>query len=206
TVSAFNTSGLPSAPSNEVSTVVPGSPDPPPDSPQPIDGGVNTYYAEGASGDTFHYRLALLNTTTQNTQCLVQYLREAASPVVRVYTLPSLSRTPITVTDIPELQNTSFGAIVSAIPGVISERTMSWSAGGDMSDSTTAKALTAPSTTWYLAEGNVGYFDTFVLLVNPSTTTTANVGIDFLTTFGQVVRSEERRVGKCDRSRGTRGR
>jgi hypothetical protein len=198
TVSAFNTSGLASVPSNEVSTVVPGSPDPPPDSPQPIDGGVNTYYAEGASGDTFHYRLALLNTTTQNTQCVVQYLREAASPVVRLYTLPALSRTTITVTDIPELQNASFGAIVNAIPGVISERTMSWAAGGDMSDSTTAKALAAPSTTWYLAEGNVGYFDTFVLLVNPSTTDTANASIDFLTSAGAVVHID-RQIGPTQR-------
>ncbi len=198
TVAAFNTAGLSSIPSNEVSTVVPGSPDPPPDSPQLIDGGVNTYFAEGASGDTFKYRLAVLNTTAQNTQFVVQYLREGASPLVRVYALPAFTRTTVTVQDIPELQNTSFGAIVNAIPGVVAERTMSWDAGRDMADATTAKALAAPSTTWYLAEGNVGYFDTFVLLVNPSTTATANASIDFLTASGSVVHTD-RKIGPTQR-------
>jgi hypothetical protein len=197
-VSAFDSVGISSSPSTEVSGVVAGTPDATPGTPQPIDGGINTYFAEGASGDTFNYRLAVLNTTAQNTQFMVQYLREGASPVIRVYTLPAFFRTTVTVTDIPELQNTSFGAVINAIPGVIAERTMSWNAGGDMSDATTAKALTAPSTTWYLAEGNVGYFDTFVLLMNPSTTDTATVGVDFLTSFGQVVHID-RQIGPTQR-------
>jgi hypothetical protein len=197
-VSAFDNVGISSSPSTEVSGVVPGTPDVAPGTPQPIDGGINTYFAEGASGDTFNYRLAVLNTTAQNTQFMVQYLREGASPVIRVYTLPAFFRTTVTVTDIPELQNTSFGAVINAIPGVIAERTMSWNAGGDMSDATTAKALTAPSTTWYLAEGNVGFFDTFVLLMNPSTTDTATVGVDFLTSFGKVVHID-RQIGPTQR-------
>jgi hypothetical protein len=197
-VSAFDTMGIASAPSPEVTAVVPGAPDGAPGTPQPIDGGVNTYFAEGASGDSFNYRLAVLNTTAQNTQFLVTFLREGAAPVVRIYTLPAFFRTTVTVTDIPELKNTSFGAVINAIPGVIAERTMSWNAGGDMSDATTAKALTAPSTTWYLAEGNVGFFDTFVLLMNPSTTTAANVGVDFLTQAGQVVHID-RVVGPTQR-------
>jgi Fibronectin type III domain len=197
-VSAFDSMGLSSSPSSEVSGIVPGQPDSTPGTPDPIDGGIYTYFAEGASGDTFNYRLAVLNTTAQNTQFVVQFLREGADPVVRIYTLPAFFRTTVTVTDIPELQNTSFGAVINAIPGVIAERTMSWNAGGDMSDATTAKALTAPSTTWYLAEGNVGYFDTFVLLLNPSTTATANVSIDFLTAFGKVVHID-RVVGPTQR-------
>ncbi len=186
-VSAFDSMGIASSPSPEVNAVVPGTPDGSPGTPQPIDGGINTYFAEGASGDAFNYRLAVLNTTAQNTQFMIQFLREGADPVVRIYTLPAFFRTTVTVTDIPELQNTSFGAIINAIPGVIAERTMSWNAGGDMSDATTAKALTSPSTTWYLAEGNDGFFDTFVLLVNPSTTSTAKVSLDFLTQEGKVV-------------------
>jgi hypothetical protein len=186
-VAAFDSTGMSSYPSDEISGVVPGSPDPLPNTPQMIEGGVNTYFAEGAAGDLFNYRLAVLNTTAQNTQFVVQFLREGNSPVVRVYTLPAFFRTTVTVADIPELKNTSFGAIVNAIPGVIAERTMSWNSGGDMSDATTAKSLAAPSTTWYLAEGNDGFFDTFVLLVNPSDTATAHVSIDFLTAFGKVV-------------------
>ena len=197
-VSAFDSMGIASAPSPEVNAVVPGMPDSSPGTPQPIDGGINTYFAEGASGDSFNYRLAVLNTTAQNTQFLVTFLREGAAPVVRIYTLPAFFRTTVTVTDIPELKNTSFGAVINALPGVIAERTMSWNAGGDMSDATTAKALTAPSTTWYLAEGNSGFFDTFVLLLNPDTSHTANVGIDFLTQDGKVVHVD-RQVGPTQR-------
>jgi hypothetical protein len=186
-VAAFDTNGLSSYPSEEITGVVPGSPDPLPNTPQLIDGGVNTYFAEGASGDLFNYRLAILNTTAQNTQFVVQYLREGASPVVRVYSLPAFFRTTVTVADVPELKNTSFGAIVNAVPGVIAERTMSWYNGGDMADATTAKSLAAPSTSWYLAEGNSGFFETFVLLVNPSADQTAHASIDFLTAFGKVV-------------------
>jgi hypothetical protein len=197
-VSAFDSMGIASAPSPEVSAVVPGTPDSSPGTPQPIDGGINTYFAEGASGDSFNYRLAVLNTTAQNTQFLITFLREGAAPVVRIYTLPAFFRTTVTVTDIPELKNTSFGAVINALPGVIAERTMSWNAGGDMSDATTAKALVAPSTTWYLAEGNSGFFDTFVLLLNPDTSHTANVGIDFLTQDGKVVHVD-RQVGPTQR-------
>jgi hypothetical protein len=147
---------------------------------------VNTYYAEGASSDIFSYRLALLNTTTSDTQAVVTFLREGDTPVARAFALPASSRVTVSASDIPELKGRSFGAIVNAVPGVVSERTMTWDSGGDMSDATTAKALDAPSTTWYLAEGNAGFFDTFILLVNPSATATATAGIDFLTQDGHV--------------------
>ena len=52
-----------------------------------------------------------------------------------------------------------------------------------------AKALTAPSTTWYLAEGNAGFFDTYVLLANPSATPTVAT-VDFLLDGGGVVRKQ----------------
>jgi hypothetical protein len=188
-VAALNAEGQSSFPSNEVSGIVDGAIDPPanPNVPTTIDGGVNTYFAEGAAGDIFKYRLALLNTTATNTQALVQFLREGDTPVARVYAMPAHTRYTISASDIPELTNRSFGAIVTAIPGVVAERTMSWDSGGDMSDATTAKALVAPSTTWYLAEGNAGFFDTFLLLVNPSGTATATASIDFLTQDGHVV-------------------
>jgi hypothetical protein len=50
----------------------------------------------------------------------------------------------------------------------------------------TAKAIINPSPTWYLAEGNAGFFDTFVLLANPQSSP-VNVKVDFLLDDGQVV-------------------
>jgi hypothetical protein len=188
-IAALNSEGQASFPSNEVSGIVDGPIDPPtpPINPTPIDGGVNSYFAEGAAGDLFKYQLALLNSTSATTQALVQFLRQGDSPVARYFALPAYSRYTVNAADIPELANRSFGAIITAIPGVIAERTMSWDSGGDMSDATTAKALAAPSNTWYLAEGNAGFFDTFILMVNPSSTASANASVDFLTQDGKVV-------------------
>ncbi len=47
----------------------------------------------------------------------------------------------------------------------------------------------APSTTWYLAEGNAGFFDTYVLLANPSATPTVAT-VDFLLDGGGVLRRQ----------------
>jgi hypothetical protein len=186
-VSALSAVGQSSLPSNEVSGVVGGVIDPTGGpAPTGVDGAVNTYFAEGASSDLFSYRLALLNTTSGDTQAVVTFLREGDTPVARGFPLAASSRLTIQASDIPELKGRSFGAIVNALPGVVAERTMSWNNGGDMSDATTAKALAAPSRTWYLAEGNAGFFDTFILLVNPSTTDTATASLDFLTQDGHV--------------------
>jgi hypothetical protein len=179
-VIAINTSGLESAPSAEVNGVA-ANPTAPP---TPPTGAVQTYFAEGASG-FFGYRLALLNTTTAATTAVVTYLREGASPVSRSYSLAARSRSTVLGEDVPELNGMSFAAVVAAVPGVIAERTMRWQLnGGDGAH--TAKALAAPGTQWFLAEGNAGFFDTFVLLANPGTTA-ATATVDFLLDGGGVV-------------------
>jgi hypothetical protein len=180
-VVAFNVSGAESAPSAEVNGLASDAVVAPPAQP----GAVQTYFAEGASG-FFGYRIALLNTTAAPATVVVSYLREGGSPVYRSYSLMPGSRSTVLGADVPELTNTSFAAAVSAVPGVIAERTMRWRLnGGDGASG--AKALSTPSTQWFLAEGNAGYFQTFVLLANPgSVATTATV--DFLLDGGGVVR------------------
>jgi hypothetical protein len=181
-VVAYNSVGLASGPSSEVSGVPTG----PDEDPVPIPtGGTKTYFAEGAAG-IFSYRLALLNTTSAETSATVSFLREGDSPVQRVYNLPALTRITVSASDVPELANTSFGTILSTSPGVVAERTMGWDVGGAMAGGHTAKAIVSPSQTWYLAEGNAGFFDTFILLVNPQNSPT-NVSVDFLLDDGQVV-------------------
>jgi hypothetical protein len=181
-VVAYNSVGLSSGPSTEVSGV-PSGPDEDP-VPIPTDG-TKTYFAEGAAG-VFSYRLALLNTTSTETSATVSFLREGDSPVQRVYNLPALTRVTVNASDVPELRNTSFGTILSTGPGVVAERTMGWNAGGAMAGAHTAKAIINPSATWYLAEGNAGFFDTFILLANPQSSP-VNVKVDFLLDDGQVV-------------------
>jgi hypothetical protein len=181
-VVAYNSVGQASGPSAEVSGVPTGVDQDP--VPVPT-GGTLTYFAEGAAG-LFSYRLALLNTTSTETGATVSFLREGGTPVQRVYNLPPLTRVTVSAADVPELAGTSFGTILSTAPGVVAERTMGWDVGGAMAGGHTAKAIVSPSQTWYLAEGNAGFFDTFVLLVNPQETETS-VTVDFLLDDGQVV-------------------
>lgn len=178
-IRATNADGQTSADSAEVSGVASDT------LPAAPAGSAQTFYAEGAAG-FFDYRLAVLNTAAAQTWLNVSYLREGGTPVNRSYSIAANRRLTISAADVPELAGSSFAAVVSAPSTVISERTMRWVLNG-AAGATGAKALTAPSTTWYLAEGNAGFFDTYVLLANPSATpTTATV--DFLLDGGGIVR------------------
>jgi Fibronectin type III domain len=176
-VVAYNSVGLSSPPSSEVTAVVSGAP------PSPTHR-TNNYFAEGAGG-IFDYRLALLNTTASHATVNVSFLIEGAAPVTRTYAVRGQSRTSVYASEVPEIGLSAFGAVVAAPAGVVSERTMSWKAGG-AGGAHTAKSLQAPATQWFLAEGNAGFFETFVLLANPNpSSVTANVS--FLTDTGKVV-------------------
>jgi len=180
-VRAVNSGGQVSGPSIEVNGLAADL------LPAPPTGSAQTYYAEGAAG-FFDYRLAVLNTAASETWLNVSFLREGALPVFRSYSVGAGRRVTISAADVPELSGTSFAAVISAPATVVTERTMRWRlTGGD--GAAGARALTAPSTTWYLAEGNAGYFDTYVLLANPSATPTVAT-VDFLLDGGGVVRKQ----------------
>jgi hypothetical protein len=180
-VRAVNNGGQTSGPSSEVSglatDVLPAAPA----------GSAQTYYAEGAAG-FFDYRVAVLNTAQSETWLNVSFLREGASPVTRSYSVGGGRRMTISAADVPELEGASFAAVISAPPTVVTERTMRWRLNG-ADGATGARALSAPSTTWYLAEGNAGFFDTYVLLANPSATPTVAT-VDFLLDGGGVIRRQ----------------
>jgi hypothetical protein len=177
-IRATNANGQTSADSTEVNGVASDT------VPAPPSGSAQTFYAEGAAG-FFDYRLAVLNTASAETWLNVSFLREGGTPVNRSFSIAANRRLTISAADVPELAGTSFGAVVSAPSTVVSERTMRWRWNG-ADGATGARALTAPSTTWYLAEGNAGFFDTYVLLVNPSASATTAT-VDFLLDGGGVV-------------------
>jgi hypothetical protein len=180
-VRAVNSGGHVSGPSTEVNGVASDA------LPAPPAGSAQRYYAEGAAG-FFDYRVAVLNTAASETWLNVSFLREGALPLTRSYSVGAGRRMTISAADVPELSGTSFAAVISAPSTVVTERTMRWRLnGGD--GAAGARALTAPSTTWYLAEGNAGYFDTYVLLANASATPTVAT-VDFLLDGGGVVRRQ----------------
>jgi hypothetical protein len=178
-VRAANAWGQLSGPSTEVNGVASDTVPPAPA------GSAQTYYAEGASG-FFDYRIGVLNTSLSETWLNVSYLREGAAPITRSYSVGGQRRMTISGSDVPEHNGASFAAVISAPNTVVSERTMRWRLNG-ADGATGAKALSAPSTTWYLAEGNAGFFDTYILLANPSATATTAT-VDFLLDGGGVVR------------------
>jgi hypothetical protein len=187
-VFSYNAAGLRSVPSSEVSGIVDGPADPTtPTGGTPLPATHQTYFAEGATG-VYDYRLALVNTNDSPSAVNVSFLREGSTPVARNYTVGAHARLSIDARDVAELVSTpqAFGAIVAAAPGVVAERTMSWNQGGMASGAHTAKALEAAGTTWYLAEGAAGFYDTFILIANPGGSD-ANVTADFLREDGQVV-------------------
>jgi len=126
------------------------------------------YFAEGSQGFFSTFFLLVNPSSTANT-AHVTYFREGAGELLRDYPLPPTSRVTIDAGADPELVNRSFGARVRFDQPGAAERAMYfgraplWSGGHD------AAGATAPSPTWFLAEGATGsFFVTFVLLANPN--------------------------------------
>lgn len=124
------------------------------------------YFAEGSQGffDTY---LLLVNPTAMTNTATVQFLVEGGAPVTRSFTLGPTSRFNVVTGLVPELAGRSFGAIVTFTAPALAERAMYF--GTPLFNGGSAAAgVTAPSTTWYHAEGATGdYFDLYLLLANP---------------------------------------
>jgi hypothetical protein len=131
--------------------------------------------AEGST-TIFRQRLALANPDVTRATVKVTFLREGVSPIAREYTVQPLSRLDVPVNTIVGLESASFSSVVEAIEGgVVTERTMFW--GGWAGH--TGKGAPAARRTWYLAEGDAGVFNTFILLANPNGQP-ATVSIEYL--------------------------
>ncbi|MCU0255360.1 MAG: hypothetical protein MUF60_01330, partial [Vicinamibacterales bacterium] len=141
--------------------------------------------SEGATG-FFTERLALVNPNPEDAALTVTYLRENASPIVRDYTVAGRSRLTVDVNSVAGLANEAVSAVVTATEGgVLVERSMFW---GDLwYGGHTGKGIARSQTSWYLAEGEANFFDTYVLLANAGATP-ANVTIDYLLEQGAPIR------------------
>jgi autotransporter-associated beta strand protein len=145
-------------------------------------------FAEGSQGffDTY---VLLANANATPTTATITFLLENDAPVVKNVSLPALSRTTVWAGDYSEVRDRSFGIIVDAVDPVIAERAMYFGStsgqlwtGGHVNTGTTA-----PSTSWFHAEGATGgFFYTFILLSNPQTTP-AHVTLRFLLEGGGEV-------------------
>ena len=132
------------------------------------------YLAEGATVGPFQLFYLLQNPGPLDADVRVTYLRPVPRPPVeRTYRVPAESRLTIWVDEeASDLASTDVAARIEATNGVpiIVERAMYLDAPGRPFEAGHVSAgVTAPATSWFLAEGATGpYFDLFLLLANPT--------------------------------------
>ncbi len=139
------------------------------------------FLAEGYTGAGFDTWLLLANPSEETAQVKVTYLRESSGPLEQYYDLPPQSRTSINVNVVPDLGQTGVSVQVESANGVgvVAERAMYFDNTG-LKGGSQGVGITAPGTSWFLAEGYTGAgFDTWLLLANPSDAA-ALVDVDFL--------------------------
>ena len=141
------------------------------------------YLAEGSTSADFALFYLLQNPNPTSTTATVRYLRPLGqTPIERTYVLAPSSRTTIPVDEQgPELASTDLSAVITAPQPIIVERAMYMSRPGQAFAAGHGSAgVTAPATSWFLAEGATGpFFDLFILLANPNDQS-AQVTVDYL--------------------------
>jgi hypothetical protein len=145
------------------------------------------YFAEGSQG-FFSTYILLANPGTTANRAEIRYLREGMPPISRSYDLAPQSRRTVDAGADPDLVNTSFGMIVTFDAPGVAERAMYfgtsplWKAGHE------SAGVTQPAFEWFLAEGATGpFFETFILLANPQTTSDAEVTLTYLRSSGAPI-------------------
>ena len=149
------------------------------------------YLAEGATHSGMDLFYLIQNPNAGMAKVQVRYLLPYGSPVIKTYDVPANSRFNIWVDlEDPRLAQTDVSAVVTSTNGVpiIVERSLYLAAGGlAFGAGHNSAGVTAPSTTWFLAEGATGdYFDMFVLIANPGSTP-ADVRGTYLLPSGETV-------------------
>ncbi len=134
------------------------------------------YLAEGYTGGSFDTYVLMANPDQVNTAHVqVTFMTETGPMAPKSYSIKPKARLTIHVDEIPGLDNANVSTkIVSDIP-IACERAMYFKYVGGMGlvdGGHGAKAVAAPNTDWYMAEGCTSpAFDTYLLVQNPGTAT-----------------------------------
>jgi hypothetical protein len=106
--------------------------------------------AEGRVGGPQEYQsyILLANPGTVAATVTATFLRESGSPVVKTFTVNPQTRFSVRVgpgTDVPELNNESFGAVIESSLSIAVERALYWNANGHVwAAGTNATAVALP--------------------------------------------------------------
>jgi autotransporter-associated beta strand protein len=145
------------------------------------------FFAEGAQG-TFSTYILLANPGDQWVNTTIDFLSEHGHLLApRRVAVPPWSRVTLDAGELG-LTGMAFGFTVTFDRPAVAERAMYFSNAARIFDAGHASAgVTAPATTWFLAEGATGaFFETYVLVANP-TDRIANVTIRFLPDTGPAI-------------------
>ena len=147
------------------------------------------YLAEGSTAGGFDLFYLIQNANETPVKVHVKFLLPGGvAPLERDYTIDANRRFNIWVDQIPELAKTDVSAVITADGPIIVERAMYLTRGGVFFlGGHESAGVTASATEWFLAEGATGaYFDTYVLIANPSATE-ASVLVTYLLPGGGTV-------------------
>jgi hypothetical protein len=141
------------------------------------------YLAEGATGNFFSTRIALLNPNDEPADTTLRFLRADGVVVTQTMRILAGRQTTVTPGTIRGLESCDFSTVIESSVPLVVDRTMTWDLVGRYG-SHAETAVSSPSKTWYLAEGSTsGEFSLFYLLQNPNPTT-VQVRIKYLRPFG----------------------
>jgi hypothetical protein len=136
---------------------------------------------EGASGGFFHTDVLLANPGTDEVDANVTFLKDDGTPItLPTQTLPAQSRLTIKANSVSGLENAAgFSTVVSTAGApLIVERSMFWDS--TYYGSHGATAIEGARNRFLFSEGSQGFFQTYLLLENPSGIDPANVTVQFL--------------------------
>jgi lysophospholipase L1-like esterase len=149
--------------------------------------------AEGAANNFFTEDILIGNPNAAAVTVRITLLpqKDSGEPgdpiVIPNFQIAGTTRYTFHVNGVPNLTSGSLSAVVDCVScagdqGIVVERTMTWSdsrkRGGHNS-----QGVLAPANDWFLAEGTVGFFQTFILIANPDPAQTAQVEVTYLREF-----------------------
>ncbi len=121
------------------------------------------YFAEGSANQGFDTWILMQNPNTVPTHVTLTFYKEDGTTVTQKMLIPQVSRDSLMVNLV--VPSGSFGTRVEADQPIIAERAMY----KDKKSGLDSVGATAPSDSWYLAEGNTQPgFDTWLLMLNPN--------------------------------------
>jgi hypothetical protein len=144
------------------------------------------YLAEGATNAFFQEEILIANPTGSTANVSIAFLPSLGGAEIPVtFQVPATSRYTLRVNEVAGLENANASAVVTSDVDILVERSMYWP-GPARRGGHNSVAVPAPAPKWYLAEGSLGFFDTYVLIGNPGNTDAA-VKVTFLVTGGGVI-------------------